>query len=300
MTRADTNSDGANPRSEAADATDDRTDDTSDRAEADAETAAAPGGTGTVYLVGAGPGDPELMTVRARRLLESADVVLHDKLPGPEVLEDVPAAKREDVGKRGHGEGTSQDYINERLVELAHEGKNVVRLKGGDPTVFGRGGEEMRHLADHDVPFEVVPGVTSAIAGPVAAGIPMTDRDFASSVTFVTGHEDPSKPESTVDWAALAETGGTIVVLMGVRRLPEYTSELLDAGMAPDTPVAMVERATRPGQQVASGTLETIVDARDAAGIEPPAVTVIGGVAGVREAVLDRLRRHTTEGEGNR
>jgi uroporphyrin-III C-methyltransferase len=294
------NSDGAEARSVAADADGDGAEGNGNRVDADGDTGARPVDPGTVYLVGAGPGDPELMTVKASRLLESADAVLHDKLPGPDVLDGIPAAKREDVGKRGHGEGTSQDYINDRLVELSHEGQTVVRLKGGDPTVFGRGGEEMRHLADHDVPFEVVPGVTSAIAGPAAAGIPMTDRNVASSVTFVTGHEDPSKPESTVDWAALAETGGTIVVLMGVRRLPEYTRELLAAGLAPDTPVAMIERATRPGQQVASGTLETIVDARDAAGIEPPAVTVIGGVAGVREAVLDTLRRGTRDGEGNR
>ncbi len=239
--------------------------------------------------MGAGPGDPELMTVKARRRLANADVVLHDKVPGPDVLDAVPPAKREDVGTRGGGEGTSQDYINDRLVDLAHEGQNVVRLKGGDPTVFGRGGEELRHLAAHDVPVEVVPGVTSAIAGPAAAGIPMTDREFASSVTFVTGHEDPTKSESVVDWEALAETGGTIVVLMGVRRLPAYTEALLAAGMDPEIPVAMVERATRPGQQVATGTLETIVAARDEAGIEPPAITVIGGVAGVREAVVESL-----------
>ncbi|MFT4921312.1 MAG: uroporphyrin-III C-methyltransferase [Haloarculaceae archaeon] len=245
---------------------------------------------GIVYLVGSGPGDPELLTVKARRLLEEADVILHDKLPGPDILGDIPESKREDVGKRAHGEGTSQAYINDRLVELARSGETVVRLKGGDPTVFGRGGEEMRHLAEHGVTFEVVPAVTSAIAAPEVAGIPVTHRDHASTVSFVTGHENPHKEESAVDWAALAETGGTIVVLMGVTRLPEYTAALREAGMDPETPVALIERATRESQQVATGTLETIVDARDEAGIEPPAVTVIGDVAGTRQRVIDFLK----------
>ncbi|NIB98081.1 uroporphyrinogen-III C-methyltransferase [Halobacterium sp. R2-5] len=239
--------------------------------------------TGTVYLVGSGPGDPELLTVKAARLLEDADVVLHDKLPGPEILSEIPDEKREDVGKRAGGERTPQSEINERMVELAREGNDVVRLKGGDPFVFGRGGEEMVYLADHDVPFEVVPGISSAVAAPAAADIPVTHRDHASSVSFVTGHEDPTKDESAVDWQALADTGGTIVVLMGVGRLPDYTRALRDAGMDPETPVALIEKGTRPSQQVATGTLDTIVEARDEVGIEPPAVTVIGGVAGVRE-----------------
>jgi uroporphyrin-III C-methyltransferase len=236
---------------------------------------------GTVYLVGSGPGDPELLTVKAKRLLEEADVVLHDKLPGPDILESIPAEKREDVGKRAGGERTSQSEINARLVELAEEGTDVVRLKGGDPFVFGRGGEEMQYLAEHGIEFEVVPGITSAVAAPAAADIPVTHRDHASSVSFVTGHEDPEKEESAVDWRALADTGGTIVVLMGVGKLPDYTQALREAGMDPKTPVALVEKGTRPGQQVATGTLDTIVDARDEAGIEPPAVTVVGGVAGL-------------------
>jgi len=238
--------------------------------------------TGTVYLVGSGPGDPELLTVKARRVIEDADVVLHDKLPGPEILESIPDAKCEDVGKRPDGEWTPQQYTNQRLVELAEAGKAVVRLKGGDPFVFGRGGEEGEHLADHGIDHEYVPGVTSAIAAPGVAGIPVTHREHASSVTFVTGHEDPSKAESAVDWAALAETGGTLVVLMGVSKLPAYTDALLEAGMDPETPAAMVERATWPDERVADGTLETIVSVRDSEGIEPPAVTVIGDVAGSR------------------
>ncbi|MEF8786209.1 MAG: uroporphyrinogen-III C-methyltransferase [Haloarculaceae archaeon] len=245
---------------------------------------------GTVYLVGSGPGDPELLTVKAQRLLDEADVILHDKLPGPDILGDIPETKREDVGKRAHGKGTSQQYINDRLVELAREGKNVVRLKGGDSMVFGRGGEEMVYLADRGVDFEVVPAVTSAVAGPEVAGIPVTHRDHASSVTFVTGHEDPTKEESAVDWGALAASGGTIVVLMGVTRLPEYTEALMAAGMDSETPVALVERATWEAQNVATGTLETIVEARDTVGIEPPALTVIGGVASTRERVVDFLQ----------
>ncbi|WJK63841.1 uroporphyrinogen-III C-methyltransferase [Halobacterium salinarum] len=241
--------------------------------------------TGTVYLVGSGPGDPELLTVKATRLLEAADVVLHDKLPGPEILSSIPEGKREDVGKRAGGERTPQSETNARLVELAEDGNDVVRLKGGDPFVFGRGGEEMLYLAEHGVDFEVVPGVTSPVAAPAAADIPVTHRDHASSVSFVTGHEDPGKDESAVDWGALADTGGTIVVLMGVGKLPEYTAALRDAGMDAETPVALVEKGTRPGQQVATGTLATIVAARDEAGISPPAITVIGGVAGLWDGV---------------
>jgi uroporphyrin-III C-methyltransferase len=247
------------------------------------------GDVGQVYLVGSGPGDPDLMTVKAARLLEEADVVLHDKLPGPEILGQIPEEKREDVGKRAGGEWTPQEYTNRRLVELAREGKTVVRLKGGDPFVFGRGGEELEHLAEAGIPAEVVPGITSAIAGPAVADIPVTHRDHASSVSFVTGHEDPTKDESAVNWHALADTGGTIVVLMGVGKLPEYTAELLDAGMDADTPVALVERATWPDMRVATGTLDTIVDVRDSEGIEPPAITVIGEVAGTRDRVRQFL-----------
>ena len=244
---------------------------------------------GTVFLVGSGPGDPDLLTVKAKRLIESADVVLHDKLPGPEILGEIPEAKREDVGKRAGGEWTPQEYTNRRMVELAEEGNRVVRLKGGDPFVFGRGGEEAEHLAEAGVPFEVVPGVTSAIAGPAVAGIPVTHRDHTSSVSFVTGHEDPTKEESAVDWNALAATGGTIVVLMGVGKLPAYTAELREAGLDGDTPVALVERATWPDMRVATGTLDSIVDARNEAGIEPPAITVIGDVAATRDRVVTLL-----------
>ncbi|MFC6905333.1 uroporphyrinogen-III C-methyltransferase [Halalkalicoccus tibetensis] len=237
--------------------------------------------TGTVHLVGSGPGDPELLTVKAKRLIEEGDVVLHDKLPGPEIIDSIPEERREDVGKRAGGERTSQAEINDRLVELAREGKQVVRLKGGDPFVFGRGGEEMEYLRERGIEVEVVPGISSAIAAPAVFGIPATHREHASSVSFVTGHEDPTKEDSAIDWGALAATGGTIVVLMGVGKLPDYTRALREAGMDPETPVALIERGTWPEGRAVAGTLETIVSVRDEEGIEPPAVTVIGGVAGL-------------------
>ena len=254
-----------------------------------------PDEVGTVYLVGSGPGDPELMTVKAHRLLAEADVVLHDKLPGPEILGEIPEKKREDVGKRADGEWTPQEYTNHRLVELAEAGETVVRLKGGDPFVFGRGGEEMEHLATNEIPFEVVPGITSPIAGAGVAGIPVTHRDHVSSVSFVTGHEDPTKDESAVDWAALAATGGTLIVLMGVGKLHLYIEALVDAGMDPDTPVGLVERATWPNMRVATGTMATIVEVRDEREIEPPAITVIGEVAATRETVVDFLRNRSED-----
>ena len=260
-------------------------------AETTAEASDEADSNGVVHLVGSGPGDPELLTLKARRLIDEADVVLHDKLPGPEIIETIPDGKREDVGKRAGGERTSQAYTNERLVELAREGKQVVRLKGGDPFVFGRGGEEAAYLAEHGVDFRVVPGVTSALAGPALAGIPATHREHASSVSVVTGHEDPTKDESAVDWDALAATQGTIVVLMGVGKLPEYTQALRGAGMDGEVPVALVERASPPDERVVAGTVETITRVADRENVEPPAVTVIGDVAGERDRVREFLRR---------
>ena len=260
-------------------------------AETTAEASDEADSNGVVHLVGSGPGDPELLTLKARRLINEADVVLHDKLPGPEIIETIPDGKREDVGKRAGGERTSQAYTNERLVELACSGKQVVRLKGGDPFVFGRGGEEAAYLAEHGVDFRVVPGVTSALAGPALAGIPATHREHASSVSVVTGHEDPTKDESAVDWDALAATQSTIVVLMGVGKLPEYTQALREAGMDGEVPVALVERASRPDERVVAGTVETITRVADRENVEPPAVTVIGDVAGERDRVREFLRR---------
>ena len=245
--------------------------------------------TGTVYIVGAGPGDPDLLTFKAHRLLSTCDVVLHDSLVGDGIVDLIPEdVRRVHVGKRAGGERTPQEEINRRLVEEAEAGHTVVRLKGGDPTVFGRGGEEAQYLAAHDVPMEVVPGVTSAVGGPGSVGIPLTHRDCSSSLTIVTGHEDPSKPESALDWESLAgnvDAGGTLVVLMGVGRLPDNVAALREHGLEPETPVAMVERATLSEEEVVTGTLEDIVETARTEGIEPPALTVVGEVVEVRETV---------------
>ncbi|MFB6220889.1 MAG: uroporphyrinogen-III C-methyltransferase [Halolamina sp.] len=244
--------------------------------------------SGTVHLVGGGPGDPELLTRRAWSLLEAADVVLHDSLTGDDIIRDIPAnTEVVDVGKRPPNR-TSQAEINELMRDRAREGEEVVRLKGGDPHVFGRGGEEAEYLAEHDVPVDLVPGVSSVLAAPSASGIPLTHRERASSVTVVTGHETPDKEESALDWAALADTvvaGGTLVVLMGVRRLPENVAALRKHGVESDTPVAMVQKATWSGERTVVGTLDTIVERSET--VEPPAVTIVGDVVNGRETVAE-------------
>jgi len=248
---------------------------------------------GTVYIVGAGPGDPELMTVKARRLVDSADVILHDSLVGDAVVEAVSDAPRVvNVGKTPDGERTKQEEINRRMVSEARNGNDVVRLKGGDPNVFGRGGEEAEYLASKNVGFEVVPGVTSAVAAPGVEGIPTTHRDHASSLTVVTGHEDPTKDESALDWSALAanvRAGGTLVVLMGVRRLPDNVAALRHNGVSSDTPVAMVEKATLEDSRTVVSNLGNVVADARAADVEPPATTVVGDVVGVRDRIHDHL-----------
>ncbi|ELZ11962.1 uroporphyrin-III C-methyltransferase [Halovivax asiaticus JCM 14624] len=251
------------------------------------------GAAGSVALVGAGPGDPNLLTVKARRRLDEADVILHDALVTPELLGTCPdSAEIVDVGKRPNSNGgrLTQAEINRLLVRATRGGRDVVRLKGGDPYVFGRGGEEAEFLAAAGVDVEVVPGLTSAVTAPAVAGIPVTHRDHASCLTVVTGHEDPTKAESALDWAALADTvaaGGTLVVLMGVGRLPETVATLRDHEVAADTPVAMVEKATWDAEYTLTGTLSTIVERAVDVGIEPPAVTVVGDVVDVRERVID-------------
>jgi len=246
-----------------------------------------------VHIVGAGPGDPELMTVKARRLVDSADVVLHDSLIGDGVVDSLPDDVRTvNVGKDSGGERTPQDEINRLMVTEARAGNDIVRLKCGDPNVFGRGGEEAEHLASEGVAFEVVPGVTSAVGVPSAEGIPATHREHASSFTVVTGHEDPTKDESALDWGALASTvdaGGTLVVLMGVRRLPDNVAALLDNGLDADTPAAMVERGTLEGSRTVTSTLDGIVDNARTADVEPPAVAVVGDVVGVHNDVRSFL-----------
>jgi uroporphyrinogen III methyltransferase/synthase len=236
--------------------------------------------SGIAFLVGAGPGDPGLLTVRALELLACADVVLHDRLIPPEALAGVrPEATVVDVGKVGGGEQVPQEETTRLLVEHVRAGRRVVRLKGGDPFVFGRGGEEAQALRNAGLAFEVVPGVTAGVAAPAYAGIPVTQRGEASAVAFVTGHEDPSKDESQVDWEALARFPGTLVFYMGVRRLPRIAEQLVAAGRDADEPAAVVMRGTLPGQRAVRATLATVARAAADAGIGAPAVTVVGPVA---------------------
>jgi uroporphyrinogen III methyltransferase / synthase len=246
---------------------------------------------GTVYLVGAGPGDPRLVTVRARALLDDCDVIVHDALVSPALLmgsrpdeRDGPAL--EPVGKRGGDDASAkQDDINALLVRLARDGKSVVRLKGGDPFVFGRGSEEAQALASAGIPFEVVPGVTAGIAAPAYAGIPVTHRGLSAAVTFVTGHEDPGKVESQTDWSALARAGGTVVLYMGVRRLGAIVDALMAGGMPSDTPAAAIQWATYPTQQTVEATVATIAERAAAAGLQAPVVTIIGRVVALRQEI---------------
>lgn len=230
----------------------------------------------TVYLVGAGPGDPGLLTVRGAELLARADVVVHDRLSATELLDLAPpSAERIDVGKAPKVHRMTQDQITALLVERGLAGQTVVRLKGGDPFVFARGSEEAAALAAAGVPYEVVPGITSALAVPAYAGIPVTQRFSSTSFTVVTGHEDPSSGDGTVDWDAVARVGGTIVILMGVGRWPQIAARLIEAGRSPDTPAAAVRWGSRPEQHTTRATLATLGDHDLAA----PSVIVVGGVA---------------------
>jgi len=236
---------------------------------------------GKVYLVGAGPGDPELMTVKAKHLLTEADVVLFDRLLDPRMLE---GAKGEliDVGKSAGSHKLSQEGINRLLIEKAEEGKVVVRLKGGDPYLFGRGGEEALALRERGIPVEVVPGVTSAVAAPELAGIPVTHRGIVSSFTVVTGHEEPGK-DSPLDWGAVAKLGGTLVVLMGVSRLEKNVDQLISGGRPPETPAAIVEKGGWGNQRLVTGTLGDIAEKARRAKVEPPAILVVGDVVSLSE-----------------
>lgn len=245
-----------------------------------------------VFLIGAGPGDPGLITVKAMRTIPKCDVIVYDDLIPVEILSLArPGAEKIYVGKRGGKEYMEQPRINELLVELARLGKTVGRLKGGDPCIFGRGGEEALHLKKHGIPFEIIPGITSAIAGPVSAGIPPTHRGYASSVTFVTAHEDPSKESGFLDWKHLAAEKGTIVFLMGASRIAEIAERLMAEGMSPDMPCALVQDATTPLQRHVVSTLAHL--GRDAAdhGIGSPCIIVVGNVASLsRELYSDESK----------
>ena len=238
---------------------------------------------GKVYLVGAGPGDPGLLTLKGKECLEQADVVLYDYLANSVLLQYAPAtAQRIYVGRRGRGQYQDQADINRLLIARAKEGNIVVRLKGGDPFVFGRGGEEAEAVAAAGVDFEIVPGVTAAVAVPAYAGIPVTHRTLASTVTFVAGHEDPTKATALLDWPKLASASGTLVFMMGMKNLPSIVGQLLSEGRSPDTPVAAVRWGTKAGQQTIVGTLADIVARTEAAHLEPPTVIVVGEVVRLR------------------
>jgi uroporphyrinogen III methyltransferase/synthase len=238
----------------------------------------------TVYLVGAGPGDPGLLTARALELIATADVIIHDRLI-PETALDGARADAELIyaGKEGGGASVSQDDIQALLLEHGGAGRQVVRLKGGDPFVFGRGGEEAELLREAGVTFEVVPGITAGVAASAYAGIPVTHRDAASAVAFVTGHEDPAKTESALDWPALARFPGTLVFYMGVRQLGTIAQRLIDGGRPPSEPAAVVQNGTLPAQRVVTGTLETIAAVAAAQQIRAPAISLFGPVAALRD-----------------
>ena len=246
-----------------------------------------------IYLVGSGPGDPGLFTVKGVRCMERADAVVYDRL-APEALLAYarPDAEKIYVGKKpGDDQAMKQDEINRVLVELGRAGKTVVRLKGGDPYIFGRGGEEALELIEAGIPFEVVPGVTSGVAAPAYAGIPVTHRNVSTSVAFITGHEDPTKGRSDVDWKGIANGADTLVLYMGVGRLREISSELLAAGRSPDTPVAVVRWGTLPEQRTVTGTLQNIAGRVAEAKLKPPAITIVGGVVDLRESGLGWYER---------
>lgn len=239
---------------------------------------------GKVFIIGAGPGDPNLLTLKAVGAIKAADVILFDHLVNPEVL----AHARRGVelvyaGKRAGARAISQTEINRLMIDYAEEGRIVARVKGGDPFVFGRGGEEALALAEAGIPFEVIPGVSSGIAGPAYAGIPLTHRDHSSSVAFVTGHDSPHKDRPRVDWSAIALAADTLVIFMCAETIKAISLELVSAGRLLATPVAVVRWATYQGQEVFTGTLGELIDAGDGLVIEPPAIAIVGEVVSLRE-----------------
>ena len=241
---------------------------------------------GKVFLVGAGPGDPGLITVKGLRCLKSADAIVYDRLMDPSLLELAPeSAECIFVGKERGRQALTQDQINQLLVSKAQEGKSVVRLKGGDPFVFGRGAEEAIYLSQNDISFEIVPGITSAIAAAAYAGIPVTHRGLSTLFTVVSGSEDPSKPESTVPWDVLARTGGTLVILMGWTSLNSILETLKDEGMPTDTPVELIQWGTWTKQKTVSGNLSNIMDKGKSAGLSAPVIAVVGSVASLKRQI---------------
>lgn len=242
---------------------------------------------GRVYLVGAGPGDPELITVKGLRCLRAAEVIVYDRLISPALLEEASShAERVFVGKESGSHTMAQEEINALLIARARLGRMVVRLKGGDPLLFGRGGEEAEALAEAGIPFEIVPGVSSALAVPAYAGIPLTHRNYAASVTVVTGHERlTDQSVSSVNWRLLARCEGTLVILMGLANLAKIADRLIAFGMPPDTPAAVIEQGTLPAQRTVTGKLKHIADQVLEEGMCSPAIIVIGAVAALHEFI---------------
>lgn len=240
---------------------------------------------GWVWLVGAGPGDPGLLTLHALNALRQADVVVYDALVEPSILE-WTQAERIYAGKRGGKPSPKQRDISLRLVELAKQGKRVLRLKGGDPFVFGRGGEEAQTLIQHDIPVRIVPGISAGIGGLAYAGIPVTHRDVNQSVTFITGHDQSGKTPTTLDWTAISNASQVLVIYMGIKHIGEITGALLNAGRDRAEPVAIVTQATTPDQRVLETTLSRAVADLAASGLEPPAIICVGKVVKMRQ-VLD-------------
>jgi uroporphyrinogen III methyltransferase / synthase len=239
-----------------------------------------------VYLVGAGPGDPGLITVKGKECIQTADVIIYDYLASPALLRHAPpSTEMIYVGKKGGDHTLSQDGINALIVEKAKAGLTVCRLKGGDPFIFGRGGEEAEILVAKGIPFEVVPGVTSAVAAAAYAGIPLTHRKLTATLAFVTGHEDPHKEESSIDWESLARGIGTLVFFMGVKNLPDISQKLIANGKSPDTPVALIRWGTTPSQKTVTGTLDNITERVKKAGLKSPAIIVVGEVVDLRKTL---------------
>jgi uroporphyrin-III C-methyltransferase len=234
---------------------------------------------GKVYLVGAGPGDPGLMTVKGKALLEHADVVLYDALVSPSILAMInPKAERIHAGKRRGNHSLVQEDISALLIAKARQHAVVVRLKGGDPFVFGRGGEEMEELLQANIAVEIIPGITAGVAAPAYAGIPVTHRHYSSSVTFVTGHEHAGKYQPQVNWQAIAQSSDTIVIYMGIHNLPHILENLQQGGLKPETPIALIRWGTRPEQEELVGTFATIVQQMTQVGFDAPAIAVVGNV----------------------
>jgi uroporphyrin-III C-methyltransferase len=242
---------------------------------------------GKVTLVGAGPGDPELITVKGLRLVQEADVLIYDRLAHPDILKQArPDAKRLYVGKESDHHTVPQDEINALMVAEARKGKKIVRLKGGDPFVFGRGAEEILYLVEEGIPWEIVPGVTSATAVPAYTGIPITHRDFSSMVSIITGHEAFTDGKPGLRYDLIAPNDSTLVILMGMSNLKKITGELLRHGRPGTTPACIITWGTYPNQQVLTGTLEDLAEKKDAAGLKPPGIVIIGEVVRLREKFL--------------